>query len=166
MLIVGSALYTFLGPAVDPAGTAQLPTGAAVGASVALILLTALGAFLAVRLMLSSAVASAEDSGPIAIVRRSWALSSGNWWRLFLFLLLFVVAALCLILAVDTVTGLLVRAFVEDAGPRSLGGLVISIVSQLVSAALSVIFFVMLARIYAQRAGSDAAQPSVPNSGI
>ncbi len=52
----------------------------------------------------------------------------------------------------------------EDAGPRSLGGLLISIVSQLVSALLSVILFVMLARIYAQRV-AGGAQPSVPSSG-
>jgi hypothetical protein len=136
-----------------------------VAVAIALLLLCAVFAFVAVRLMLASAVASAENVGPIAILRRSWELSQGNWWRLFAFLLLFGIGALCLVLAVDTVVGLIVRMIVEDAGPRSLGGLLISIVSQLVSGTLSVVLFVMLARLYVQRSGGDAAQPSVPKSG-
>jgi hypothetical protein len=155
ILIVGSALYEFLG---------SNESHPSVAASLALILITVAGIFLAVRLMLSSAVASAENIGPIAIVRRSWELSRGNWWRLFIFLLLYAIAALCLILAVESVAGLLVRTVVEDSGPRSLGGLLITIASQLVSAVVSVIFFVMLARIYVERSGG-AVQPSVPRSG-
>jgi hypothetical protein len=154
---VGSGLYEFL-----EANQAH----PSVAASLALIVLTIIGIFLAVRLMLSSAVASGENIGPIAILQRSWQLSSGNWWRLFVFLLLFGIGALCLIWAVDSVAGLLVRLIAEDAGPRSLGGLLIAIVSQLLSAALSVVFFVMLARIYVQRAAGGAAQPSVPSSGM
>jgi hypothetical protein len=156
ILIVGSALYAFIG------ANKYSPS---IGASLALLLLCVLFAFVAVKLMLASAVASAEDAGPIAILRRSWELSNGNWWRLFAFLLLFGVGALCLLLAVQSVAGLIVRLFVEDAGPRSLGGLLISIVSQLMSGLLSVMLFVMLARIYVQRSGGDSAPASVPRSG-
>ena len=156
ILLVGSVLYNLVG--VDEAHPP-------VAAALALIVVSFIGIFAGVRLMLSSTVASAESAGPFAILRRSWHLSHGNWWRLFLFLLLFGIAALCLILAIDSVAGLLVRAFAADAGPRSLGGLVISIISQLVSAALSVVFFVMLARIYVQLSGADAAAATVPRSG-
>jgi hypothetical protein len=152
LLIVGSILYGVL---------AMNETHPSVAAAVALLVLTIIGIFLAVRLMLSSPVASAEDVGPVTILRRSWALSRGNWWRLFVFLLLFGIGALCLIWAIDSVAGLIIRLFAEDSGPRSLGGLLTAIVSQLVSALLSVVFFVMLARIYVQR----SAQPSVPSSG-
>lgn len=155
ILIVGSALYEFLG------ANASHPS---VAASLALMAITLVGIFLAIRLMLSSAVASAENIGPFAILHRSWNLSRGNWWRLFVFLLLYAIGALCLIFAVDSVGGLLVRMVVEDSGPRSLGGFLISIISQLVSATVSVIFFVMLARIYVDQSGG-AAQPSVPRSG-
>jgi hypothetical protein len=156
ILVVGSALYEFL-----DANQAK----PSLAASLALILLCILFAFVAVKLMLASAVASAEDSGPIAILRRSWELSAGNWWRLFAFLLLFGVGALCLLLAVQSVAGLIVRLFAEDAGPRSLGGLLVSIISQLMSGLLSVVLFVMLARIYVQRSGGGAVQRSVPRSG-
>lgn len=156
ILLVGSVLYNLVG-----ADEAHPPVAAALG----LIVLSIIGIYLGVRMMMSSAIASAEPIGPIAILRRSWALSHGNWWRLFLFLLLFFIAALCLILAVDSVAGLLVRLFAADAGPRSVGGLVVSIVSQLVSALLSVFLFVMLARIYVQLSGTDAATLTVPRSG-
>jgi hypothetical protein len=155
LLAIGSLLYAVLemNPASPP-----------VAASLGLIVLCVVLGFVAVRMILASAVACAEDDGPLKILRRSWELSRGNWWRLFAFLMLFGVGALCLIYAVDSVVGLVVRMTLENAGPRSLGGLVISIVSQLVSALLSVILFVMLARIYAQ-SGGVAAQASVPSSG-
>lgn len=155
LLLIGSVLY-----AVLEMNAANPP----VVASLALIVLCVVLGFIAVRMILASAVACAEDDGPVTILKRSWELSKGNWWRLFAFLLLFGVGALCLIYAVDSVVGLLVRMTLGNAGPRSLGGLVISIVSQLVSALLSVILFVMLARIYAQRSGKVTGA-SVPSSG-
>lgn len=156
ILIVGTLLYGMTG--TDQARPS-------IAASLALIALCGIFAFVAVRLMLSSPSAAAENIGPIAILQRSWQLSRGNWWRLFAFLLLFGIGALCLLLAVESVATLLVRTFAANAGPRSVGGLLISIVSQMVSALLSVVFFVLLARIYVQRSGAGAAQPSVPSSG-
>jgi hypothetical protein len=160
ILVVGSALYEFL-----EANEGKVSLAASLSTSLALILLCIVFAFVAVKLMLASAVASAEGAGPIEILRRSWQLSNGNWWRLLAFLLLFGVGALSLLLAVQSVAGLIVRLFAEDAGPRSLGGLLVSIISQLMSGLLSVVLFVMLARIYVQRSGGKAVQPSVPKSG-
>lgn len=157
ILIVGSLLSAFL--QVDQSHPS-------VAVALALILLTVVAIFVAVRLILSSPVASAESVGPVRILRRSWELTRGNWWRLFAFVLLFWVGALCLIWAVDSVAGVVIRLAVADAGPRSLGGLLISIISQLISALLSVFCFVMLARIYEQLSGHGAAQASVPSSGI
>ena len=136
-----------------------------VAVAVALILLTIIAIFLAVRLMLSSAVAGAEEVGPLRILQRSWSLTRGNWWRLFAFVLLFWIGALCLLWAVESVAGVLVRVAVEDSGPRSLGGLLISIISQLISARLSVACFVLLARIYVQLSGTGAPRTSVPSNG-
>lgn len=133
--------------------------------SLALILLAAIGFFLFVRLILASAVATAESIGPVPILRRSWELSKGNWWRLFVFLVLFWIGALCLLWAIDIIAGLLVRMVVDDTGPLTVGGLIMAIVSQLVSACISVIFFVFLARLYEQRSVSFEVQPGVPKSG-
>src|SRR5512146_1228324 len=156
ILILGSVLSAFL--EVNRAHPS-------VAVAVALIVLTVVAVFLAVRLMLSSAVASTEEVGPLGILQRSWNLTRGNWWRLFAFVLLFWIGALCLLWAVESVAGVVVRLAIEDSGPRSLGGLLISIISQLISALLSVACFVMLARIYAQLSGTGAPQASVPSSG-
>jgi len=138
-------------------------THPSVAASLGLILLAGLGIFLLVRFILSSPVAIAEHAGPIGILQRSWALSSGNWLRLFIFLVLFWIGALCLLWSIEIIVGLGVKMVSDDIGPLSLGGLIIAIISELVSAFISVNFFVFLARIYAQRA---AAQSGVPKSGI
>ena len=157
ILIIGSVLSAYL---------EMNRGGSSVAAAIALIALTLGGIFLAIRLILSSPVASAEAVGPAGIIRGSWNLTRGNWWRLFAFVLLFWVGALCLVWAVGSVAGVAIRLAVSDAGPRSLGGLLISIVSQVVSATLSVFCFVMLARIYEQLSGPGTDQVSVPKSGI
>jgi hypothetical protein len=157
IVVAATALYDVLLAHED-----RPPMAAALG----LMLVTAVGVYVAVRMMLTSAVASAERVGPVTILRRSWELSRGNWWRLFAFMLLFGIGALALLLAVDSIAALAVRLVTADAGPRSLGGLLVSILSQLVTAILSVVFFVMMARIYVQRSGSDGVtQVSVPSSG-
>jgi hypothetical protein len=155
-LLVGGVLIAVVGK--DP----EHPSGAA---AIGLLVLTVLGIYLAIKFILTSAVASAEPIGPIAILQRSWKLTLGNWWRLFAFLLMFAVGAVILIIAVASVAGLLAKMLLGDVTPLSLGGLLVSIVGQLVSGGISVILFVMLARIYAQIPSRDA-EVGVPSSGI
>jgi hypothetical protein len=149
------ALFVSAGP--DPENPS--PIGA-----LGLILVALIGIFLAVRFLLMSAVASAEGSGPLAVLRRSWAISGGNWWRLFGFLLAFAIGALALLWAVGTVAGVLCQLAFGSIATMTPGGLIVIIVSQLVSALVSLVFFVMLARLYTQRSEASA-QASVPSSG-
>ena len=155
-LLIGSALS-----AVMEAN----PASPSLAAALALIALVVVGLYLFVRLILSSAVASSESAGPVTILRRSWELTRGNWWRLFAFVLLFWIGALCALWAVSTVVGLLVQLAGLDTGQLSVGRLLIGLVSQIVNAVVSVILSVMLARIYAQRSAGGEAQVSVPSSG-
>jgi len=122
-----------------------------------------IGIYLAVRFLMMSAVASAEGSGSLAILRRSWDISGGNWWRLFGFLLTFAIGAIVLLWAVGAVTGLLAQLAFGSIARMTAGGLIVIIVSQLISALVSLTFFVMLARLYTQRGAG--AQASVPSSG-
>jgi Membrane domain of glycerophosphoryl diester phosphodiesterase len=135
-------------------------------AAVLLLLVSLTALIIAVRLLLLGPVASAEDENSFVVLRRSWELTRGNWWRLFGFMLIFGIGALALLWATDAVLGLLARLAFGDVAPLSIGGLVVIIISQLISGALSVVLFVMLARIYAQRAGDAGVQASVPSSGI
>ena len=132
-------------------------------AALAVIFLALVGIYLGVRLMLMPAVASTESTSPITIMRRSWEMSSGNWWRLFGFLLMFAVGAVALLWAIGTIVGLLSQLAFGSIERMSAGGLLVIIVSQVVSALISMVFFVMLARLFTQSA--KAAQSSVPSSG-
>lgn len=130
------------------------------------LVVVVVGLILAFRLLLSSPVASAESAGPLGILKRSWALGRGNWWRLFAFAVLFAITLLVLLGATSAVLGSIVAAASGGLEPWSLGKLLVALVSQLISSAVSVVFFVMLARMYRQvaGAGSDAAV-GVPKSG-
>jgi hypothetical protein len=140
---------------------AKPPPAAALGFLVTLIVML----FFAIRMIATSPVASAEAVGPIAIIRRSWELTRGSWWRLFGFFLIFMIGSVCLFWAVQSVLGLLASTLLGGTSGHSLGWLAVRLVSQLISAVISVAFFVMLARIYVQLAGGGEVQASVPKSG-
>lgn len=154
ILLAGYALYSMNDP---KDGKPSLAVG------LGFLVLTCIGLFLWVRLIVASAVASSEDINPIAILTRSWKLTQGSWWRLFGFALLFGIGAYVLIIAVQSVVGLLARMLIGEIGPMTVAGLIVTVVTQVVSACVSVLFFVMIARIYVQLSGKPRA--AVPSSG-
>jgi len=130
------------------------------------LLYMALLIFIAIRMLMSSPVASEEDAGPIQILRRSWDLTRGHWWRLFGFIVMFVIGALILIAAVNwAVTAFAVILFGAIA-PMSLSALLVGLFDSIVNGGVTVFLAVMLARIYLQLTGRTAAGASVPKSGI
>jgi hypothetical protein len=155
-VVIASLLYAAAG-----GGAGQQTAAAGIG----LLAVMVIGAYLAVRLILLSSVASAEHSGPIAILQRAWQLSGGNWWRLFGFAILFAVGAIALLWAVSAVVGLFAQLAFGAIGRQTAGGLIVIIVSQTVSALTFLVFFVMLARLYVQGAKPGSIHPSVPSSG-
>jgi hypothetical protein len=155
-VLIGSIPYKIA------AANAGQPTTAA---AFALLALTALGLFLVVRLLLTGPVAAGEHVGPLTIIRRSWDLTAGNWWRLFGFVAIFVVGAITLIWAVTAVIGLISRLWLGQIAADSIPGLVIMLVVQMVTSALYCVLFVMQARIYVQLSGRGEAQVGVPSSG-
>jgi hypothetical protein len=114
--------------------------------------------------MLTVPVASAEDAGPLTILKRSWRLSSGRYGRLLALELLLLVAAIILLLTAQVVGGLLAELIGGDITPLSLSALVSAIVMASAQAAFTVLASVMLARVYVQVAGGGA-EVSVPSSG-
>ncbi len=146
-----AAVAVALGEPMDAAAAAVSP------AFVGLAFLYVIAVFLvAVRLIMSSAVASAEPIGPIAILRRSWALTSGHWLRLLGFVLAFVVGAMILFLAVVGAVGVVAVLMLGKIEPMSASALIVALVQALITAALTVVFTAMLARIYAQLSGREA----------
>jgi hypothetical protein len=160
--------HVSVGEAITHGARRLLPYVAAVliWALPLMVVIALLGIYLAVRFLMMSAVASAEAIGPAAILRRSWDISGGNWWRLFGFLFAFAIGAIVLIWAVGTVTGVVAQLALGSVERMTAGGLIVIIVSQLISALVSLTFFVILARIYTQGARPSGAHASVPSSGI
>lgn len=111
--------------------------------------------FVGVRMLLTAPVASAEPVGPIAILKRSWALTDGHFWQLLGFLLLFFIAATVVLIGVGAAIAVVVRLFLGALEPMSVSALVVALVQALLSAAFTTVLAVMLARIYAQLSGRD-----------
>ncbi len=109
--------------------------------------------YIAVRLLVLAAVASEERLGPLAALRRSWALTVGNGWRLFGFIVIFIIGAVIVTLAVAMVAGLIVRLFVGSTEPLTAGALILALFGGLAQAAVTLVYVVMISRIYAQVAG-------------
>lgn len=137
--------------------------GASLGTSVATLLLIAALLFFAIRMMMSSPVASTESVGPLGIIRRSWDLTRGHWWRLFGFFLIFLIGAVVAVVSARMIADIIAKLAFGSVDPMTVGALLVALVVQVVSAGVSVLLMVMLARIYAQLAGS--AEASVPSSG-
>ena len=136
------------------------------GTLVALLLFFAIACFVGVRMLMTLPVASAEPIGPVALIKRSWQLTAGHFWRLFGFLVLFFVAGMIVIFAIEAVVGIVSRLMTgPTVEPMSLSALIIALVQAVLNAALITVLAVMLARIYVQLAGRAGAEASVPSTG-
>ena len=136
------------------------------GVLLVIILFVAAVFFIAVRMLMTAPVASAEAAGPVAIIRRSWALTAGHWWKLFGFLILFFIGAVVALLALSAVAGGIAALLFGGIEAMSAGALLVALVQAVANAAMTGLFAVMLARIYVQLAGQGEVQASVPSSGI
>lgn len=140
--IVGGLLFSLL-----------VPPNSNPIAGLGLLLLVIALLFFAVRLIISGPIASAEGRGPLGILTRSWELSRGNWWRLFGFFVLLLIAALCVSLAVEALAGTIVGLLFGKIEHMSVGALIMALLTQLAVTVVTVVFLVMIARIYVQLSG-------------
>ena len=128
-----------------------------------LFLFIALACFVGIRMLMSSPVASEEATGPITILKRSWQLTGGHWWRLFAFLILFLIGAGIAMAAISWAVSLVATMLFGPVEPMSISALIVALVDAIANAVVTVILAVMLARIYVQLAGGESV--SVPSSG-
>jgi hypothetical protein len=168
-ILVAVALFIVLIPFLVILYAAGVPLDSGVAqsplASILLLLFVALAVFVGVRMVISSPVASEEAVGPVAIIRRSWELTSGHFWRLFGFLLMFIIGAAISMIAVGSGFTLLAVLVLGPVEPMSASALVVAIAEALVNAVVTLLLAVMLARIYLQLAGRGSLDVTVPNSG-
>jgi ABC-type Fe3+ transport system permease subunit len=153
-----------LGVPVDRASANTIEGSPAL--SIAFLLFFAVFCFIGVKMIMGAPAATAERIGPIGVIKRSWALTNGHWWRLFGFLALFFIAAMVVLYAVGVAIGAIVGLSLGPIQPMSTSALVMSLVHSLINAALTTLLAVMLARIYVQLAGRSEVEASVPKTGI
>ena len=120
---------------------------------------------ISVRFILMVPVASLETGGPFRILKRSWQLTRGHYWRLLAFVLLISIGALFLLAATQMLGGIVGKLLFGDLAPFSAGALLTALIGAAVQAAFAVTVTVMIARIYTQLAGDPAVDVSVPSSG-
>lgn len=113
---------------------------------------------LASRMMMAMPVASAEAAGPLTILKRSWHLTDGVWLKLFGFLLVVLFGAMLVLLSVAVVVGSLTALFLGTREPMSVGALIEAVISGLMTGAFSILFTLMLARIYVQLSGRSTVE--------
>jgi hypothetical protein len=75
------------------------------------------------------------------------------------------IGLIVVLLASQFALGAMIAAMLGPPEMGTLSGLLISFLAALIQAVFTVVFSVMLARIYVQLAGNGAVQPSVPSSG-
>ena len=100
---------------------------------------------IAVRFQLTVPVAAMEPAGPVRMLRRSWDLTRGSYWRLLGFLLIVLIVALVIQLVAQLLGGVLGRLMFGDISPWSAGALVVAL-------------------IYLQKAAPSHEEVSVPSS--
>jgi hypothetical protein len=160
LLFVLAMVVTLLMPGAAESMAAGGPPGpealAAIG--IVFLLMAPVLIYVAPRLVLMTPVAAVEEAGPLAIIRRSWQLSKGNFWKLLGFILLFVIVFIVITMAVSFVVGALVVLLVGRPDPGSLAMLIMLLIEAVIGAIFSMFFGATAARLYAQLAEDNVAE--------
>jgi hypothetical protein len=164
--VFGAGLLIGIGAVVLMAPVIAIVAFVGRAGHVGLLALLLLAAFvlifaLWIRLMLINAVGAAEPIGPIEILRRSWALTAGHFWKLLGFLLLMFVVYMVLTLVVGGVGGILVVLAMGPPLPGTAAAIAVSLLSGVLQAVCLLYFLVLVARIYAQLSGDESATARV-----
>jgi hypothetical protein len=131
----------------------------------AVLIILVLALLIAPKFLMMMPVATAERGGPLHIIKRSWSLSRGHYFRLLGFMLLILVAAVVIVIATQFVAGTVLLAIFDELTPLSLGALLFALLFGAAQAAFAAVISIILARIYLQLAGGDPVEASVPKSG-
>jgi hypothetical protein len=136
---------------VEPGGDGLGSRSSAGPASSLLVLLFVPAVlYLAVRLLPLVPIVANSDHGPITALKRSFAMTRGNFWKLLGFVLLLAIAFLVAGVAISAVVGTLVTLAFGRPEPWSVSLLLIALVGGLIQAAFVTIYSAMLARIAVQ----------------
>jgi len=130
---------------------AALLSGAVVTAGLLALVLP--GLYLAGRLALVLPVVAAEGGSAVGAVFRSWALTEGQGWRTFGFLLLWFVVFI-IISIVTGGLGAAIGTVLTLSGAKAVGGLVVLVISSATAAVVSIYNAIAVAVVYRRLAAT------------
>ncbi|HEV2818077.1 MAG TPA: glycerophosphoryl diester phosphodiesterase membrane domain-containing protein [Allosphingosinicella sp.] len=116
------------------------------------VLLLPVSLFIGVRMLVLLPVAAAEKVGPIGMIRRSWSLTGGHFWKLLAFVLLLEILLWVLALAVVSVGGILIILLAGEIRPGSFGAFLMILLLAALITAIAPVVATLIARIYVQLA--------------
>lgn len=160
VILIFSVLLGFAGIGTTASGQLDMANFNSLGWLLSMLFLLAL-LFVSVRLLPLLPVVASEGIGAIGALKRSYALTSGQFWRLFSFLLMLMLAFLILALTVGAVFGSLVQLTLGEPAPWTLSLLLIALAGGLVQAGFVMVYAGMIARIYTQLAAPQTGVPDV-----
>lgn len=144
---------------IEAVARGEQPSGAAAGAILLVVLIALL---LSVRFQMLMPVAAGESGGPVHIIKRSWQLTAGHYFRLLGFLLLLIVVAVVLLGAAQILGGVAGRLAFGDIKPFTVAALIVALLVSLAQAVFTTGTSVMLGRIYAQLSGGAGDRRGEP----
>ena len=127
-----------------------------------LVLLLAL--FVFVRLLFLTPLAADADLGPVGLLKHGWGLSRGRAATLFLLVLLLLLVAAVLVIGLGGALATVIILALGEIAPGNVSALLVGLVRQMLAATVTVLFVVVVCRVYAQ-AKSGATHASVPSAG-
>jgi hypothetical protein len=160
LILLMSVLLAVVGISTGGDGTFSAASLSPTGWLVILIGLLAILA-VGVRLLPLVVLVASEDIGPVAAIKRAFALTRGHFWKLLGFMLLATIAFLIVAAAAGAVIGSIISLLLGRPEPWSVSLLLVALTAGLVQAAFVTLYTAMLARITAQLASPQA---SVPNT--
>ena len=118
--------------------------------------------YLFIRFMFVSPVAIADNAGPVALLKRSWALSRGNVLRLLGFLVMLIILLLVLSAVAGVMGGIVAALVAGPPEPMSVSALVVGLMAGLATMVVVILSALMAARLYVQ--GAEAAETPSPSA--
>ena len=154
LALVIAMIVVALVPGAASGGAVPTPA-TAMAMLILMLLLLPVVVYVSARLMVMTPLAAAESVGPMAIIRRSWGLTSGHGLKLVAFILLVGLTYVIGTAAIQIVAGLVILVLAGPPQPGSLAALLLIIVMAGVNTAVGPYLTSLIARVYAQLAHTD-----------
>ena len=160
VILIFSATLAIVGVGTSDGGQVDWANFSSAGWTVLLLCFVIL-IYFSIRLMPLTPVIAIETIGPVAALKRSFALTAGHFWRLLGFVAMLAIGFLIVALTVGAVIGALVTLVAGPPEPWSLSLLLIALAGGLVQAGFVLVYLAMLGRIYSQLSAGQATVPEV-----